>query len=463
MNEARTIPSLLTPVLIAACAATASAHMGAKFEPADGQVLHGLGQYVPLFYTDAENWQYVADYQAAAGHPPVIYAAYKFLDPSVAPFDTTSLTDIVQNHGHPYHLNLGLALFDATQSINAAALINGEWDAQIAAVATEVKSLGVPTFCRPGFEFGTGSSGIHSGISGPDFIAVWHHIRSVFDTVGVTNVAWVWNAVNPNQFSYMVYYPGDDAVDWWGINYFTVSQMNNAEAFVLAAASHNKPVIICESCPIHNGGTDNVANWQDWFVPYFAKITTHAHLKAFTYISDPWDRPGYFDDWANSLIGPNTPATIRANYAAELSNARYVHHGTLQTLAVTEINGNWGEVIVLPEPTDANDPNALAYLPNTWVTLEAVPIDGKWFRHWQTYDPNFPGDANYAVTDSNNPITIVMNADYEATAVFKCGSGTGSALPLLTIGIAACAFFRSGGRSVGLPVKRRPGARRWRK
>jgi hypothetical protein len=261
----------------------------------------------------------------------VIYAAYKGVHPTDPTVNNTDLTDIVQNHGYPYHLNLGLDLHDPDQSINVTAILDGDYDGQITGIATEVGSLGVPTFVRPGFEFGTGSDGAHSGISGPDFILVWNHIRGVFAGVGPDNVAWVWNAVNPNQFDYMSYYPGDGAVDWWGINYFTTGQMNDSEAFVLAAATHNKPVIICESSPIHDDGTDNPANWQNWFVPYFGKIAGHAHLKAFTYISDPWDRPGFWDWWATSLIDANTPAAIRDGYAAEMNDARYIHRGPLQT------------------------------------------------------------------------------------------------------------------------------------
>jgi hypothetical protein len=99
--------------------------------------------------------------------------------------------------------------------------------------------------------------------------------------------------------------------------------MNNSDPFVLTAAVHQKPVIICESCPIHNGGTSNPANWESWFVPYFSKIAQHAHIKAFTYISDPWDRPGYFDEWDTSLIDANS--TIQSQYAAEVSSSRYIH------------------------------------------------------------------------------------------------------------------------------------------
>jgi len=107
----------------------------------------------------------------------------------------------------------------------------------------------------------------------------------------------------------MSYYPGDAAVDWWGINYFTTGQMNNSEAFVLAAATHDKPVIICESSPIHGGGTDNPDNWQDWFVPYFGKISGHAHLKGsgrlLGGVGDEPDRRRYTRQHPRRLRGRN--------------------------------------------------------------------------------------------------------------------------------------------------------------
>jgi hypothetical protein len=327
MKDLLRVSSFALLLAVGVSSAPALAHMGAKFEPPDGKVIHGLGQYVPSIfgYSDAENWQLVADYRRAVGHAPLIYAAYLGVHPLDPVMNNTDLTDIVHNHGYLYHLNLGIDLHDPDESINVAAILGGDYDGQITNIATEVKGLDVPSFVRPGFEFGVGSDGAHSGISGPDFVLVWNHIRSVFAAVGPDNVAWVWNAVNPNQFDYMSYYPGDSAVDWWGINYFTTGQMNNSEAFVLAAATHDKPVIVCESSPIHDNGTDNPANWENWFVPYFDKIAGHAHLKAFTYISDPWDREGFWDWWATSLIDANTAASIRQGYAAEMSNPRYIH------------------------------------------------------------------------------------------------------------------------------------------
>ena len=275
-----------------------------------------------LFYSDAENWQYVSEYEQAVGHVPLIYAAYRPINPLAAVLDTTDLQDLVAGHGRPYHLNLGIYYTDPNGAIDVAAILSGQWDAVIADLADEVAGLGVPCFVRPGFEFGA-ADGVHGALSGPEFVAIWHHLRAVFAARGATNVAWVWNAVNPASFDYTAYYPGDEAVDWWGINYFTVSQMTASEQFVVDAAAHGKPVMVCESCPITGGGTTNPDNWQAWFVPYFQTIARHPHIKAFTYISDPWDRPGFWESWPDTRIDANE--LIRANYAAELAAPRYVH------------------------------------------------------------------------------------------------------------------------------------------
>jgi hypothetical protein len=82
-------------------------------------------------------------------------------------------------------------------------------------------------------------------------------------------------------------------------------------------------------------------------------------------------------------------------------------------LAVT--NPTWGHVEMSPEPNDANAP---LFQRNTLVTLTAVANEGKGFQQWTIYDPNHPGDANYATVDSNNPVTVFMDADKDVTATF---------------------------------------------
>lgn len=305
-------------------------YFNAKFEPPDGRVIHGLGQYVPFFYSDSENWQLVHEYQQAINQIPVIYSVYASIDPILSTFDSTDFQNIVSNHGYPYLLLVGISLHDAsylTGNINIPVnnILSGVLDSQIVKIAQRIKSLNAPTYVRPGFEFGTGNSGIHNDpdLTPQQFIDIWIHIHNVFFQENVSSVAWVWNTVNPSNFNYNEWYPGDQYVDWWGINYFTEGQISSANQFLNDAAAHQKPVMICESCPISNGGTTNSTNWNNWFIPYFNKIRNTPHLKAFVYISDPWDKPGFFSNWPDSRITSNE--MIRQNYGIEITDTTYIH------------------------------------------------------------------------------------------------------------------------------------------
>lgn len=104
------------------------------------------------------------------------------------------------------------------------------------------------------------------------------------------------------------------------------------------------------------------------------------------------------------------------------------------TLTLEVINPDWGTVAIEP-----NDPNreAFEFPLGTEVTLTATPIEGRAFKSWEIFDPSFPGDSNYAVVDSNLSTTVVMMADREVTAVFKCGSSIGPLLPSVGFGIVA--------------------------
>lgn len=103
-----------------------------------------------------------------------------------------------------------------------------------------------------------------------------------------------------------------------------------------------------------------------------------------------------------------------------------------RVLTLSVVNGSWGTVEI--------DPNLPKYPAGTPVTLTATPIEGKYFREWRIDDPCHPGDDNYVTTDANNPITIVMDADRQVTAVFKCSSGLEQTLPLVIVGMCVLGF-----------------------
>ena len=124
-----------------------------------------------------------------------------------------------------------------------------------------------------------------------------------------------------------------------------------------------------------------------------------------------------FSAWSHDYVFSGLPVTLA------FDNVRV----TKVTLTLTKINGSWGDIELAPE-AEGGTPPQYHYAAATPVTLTATPIEGRAFKHWEIFDPNFPGDSNYAVLDSNLSTTIVMMTDREVTALFKCGSGVG---PLL--------------------------------
>jgi len=78
------------------------------------------------------------------------------------------------------------------------------------------------------------------------------------------------------------------------------------------------------------------------------------------------------------------------------------------------------------------------YTNGTAIVLTAQPLTGKSLKQWTIYDPNYPGDANYAVTDTNTVLYLTMDADWEVEAKFKCGASVPPfvAMTLLALGLA---------------------------
>jgi len=117
-----------------------------------------------------------------------------------------------------------------------------------------------------------------------------------------------------------------------------------------------------------------------------------------------------------------------------------------RTLRLNIVNGSWGDVTLAPMPggwcPDTPGPNEYRYAESTIVTLTAVPIQGKSFRHWEIYNPNYPDDANHAIIDSNTVLTVVMDSNRSIGAVFKCGSNVCPLSPMLVVGLLTLCVLR---------------------
>lgn len=126
------------------------------------------------------------------------------------------------------------------------------------------------------------------------------------------------------------------------------------------------------------------------------------------------------------------------------AGAEFSHVARKLTMDLTHMN--WGSIEVDPMlPAPDNDPNfpeslRLRYTNGTKVVLTATPISGKAFKEWQIWDdPNKYPDANFAVSDSNSVLSLIMDKDYVVASDFKCGSGlapfVGAVLLVLGAGV----------------------------
>jgi mannan endo-1,4-beta-mannosidase len=105
-------------------------------------------------------------------------------------------------------------------------IIAGEHDAYIDRFATAVKDLGLPLVIRLDHEmngnwypWGEGTNGNSKG----EYVQMWRHVVDRFRNVGADqHVVWLWapNRVDstPGEQTIAQFYPGDDYVDWVGID-----------------------------------------------------------------------------------------------------------------------------------------------------------------------------------------------------------------------------------------------------
>jgi len=147
------------------------------------------------------------------------------------------------------------------------------------------------------------------------------------------------------------------------------------------------------------------------------------------------------------LIDPNLDVELRTARAVNDSGrivGRMLNHTTdkLHGYVLMPIDPNQQYALTLAVAADPPlqplgyiqaDPPGPEYAEGDEVELHAVAGIGSTFAHWEVHDVAHAGDANYAVISTDNPLTIVMDADREVTAVFECAFGGGLSLPLLGI------------------------------
>lgn len=283
-----------------------------KFEPKGNKVMHGAGQSPDTF---TNYWNAVEKYK------PCIYMTYikiQHLDSWIEKIkiEFNKFPNLILQIG----LNLKINHKEVTKEIS-----NGEYDFEIQKLANTLKEMKNPILIRIGYEFDK------KGRYNPkNYVLAFRHIVNLFRKNNVKNVASVWcSCPYLGTEPFEPYYPGDEYVDWFGIDvfgekYFKNNEYEPTERFLKMAINHKKPVIIGESSAIRIGINNGEKIWKEWFKPYFKWIENHPIIKAFCYINWDWGKDWKKPEWGNCRIEENE--FVRKNYVKEIQKKGYIHN-----------------------------------------------------------------------------------------------------------------------------------------
>ncbi len=221
---------------------------------------------------------------------------------------------------------------DSTYSLQN--IIDGTFDTYLTKWANDAKSFGYPIFLRFAHEMNGNwypwSGYLNGQASGPSrFISAWRHVYNIFKTAGATNVTFVWNvnvtSVPGDSWNDIEnYYPGDDYVDWIGIdgyNWGAVTDTSGTTTWQdfdsifysvcssLSLAHPRKPIMIGEFASAEDGGSK-----ASWVTNAFDALKAkYSSVKLYNWLNINKER-----DWRVESSSGST-----SSFKASMSDATY--------------------------------------------------------------------------------------------------------------------------------------------
>jgi endo-1,4-beta-xylanase len=299
---------------------------GARLEPGN-RIIHGAGQDAKAFTDYAKNFD--------GDHQPLIYMTYIGLCKPVATIsewgEAVRGELAARNPAQPIP-QIGLNLTGGKDNGSAldAEVAGGKYDEQIKAFGDAVADLKRPVFIRIGYEF----DGNWNNYRPATFQKAWQRVTTKLRARGIP-FATVWCAAGasagwPTMSKLLEFYPGDESVDWWGVDIFSEDEFSKPQlaTFLDAARIHRKPVMIGEMTPRHVGVLEGQKSWDRWFGPMIDLLKRRPEIKATAYINWEWrewsDRLGFpWHDWGDARIERNS--VVRDRWVQELSHPVYLH------------------------------------------------------------------------------------------------------------------------------------------
>lgn len=234
--------------------------IAAALAPPAGRVISGWGGIEDL----------AAYSKAVAPHAPAMISFEVGPDFSLVSDFLSHYREFAAAHGF-FVATIGLSFRGHEHDV-----ATGMRDPDLYVIADGLRDAKMPVLLSIGRDFN--EPGAPYATSG--YIGAFRHTTEVFRRE-IPNFAAVWEAT-ARGFSdphYMKWYPGDDVVDWWGIDFGDAKDFGSAEskAFLDEAANHRKPILI-RAGP---GSVKSERKALKWYESFFDFIRGHPAIAAF--------------------------------------------------------------------------------------------------------------------------------------------------------------------------------------
>jgi len=222
----RRVAEVSAAILVAAVAIFATQPEPA---PASGNAHVSVGAYIPHV---AEDPGVVGEFAQQVGRPPAILSFYQVWDRLLL---TPEQEQAASANGAVPMITWEPWTEDE-RGISLWGIANGEQDAYVRSVAQEAATWGQPILLRFAHEMNGNWYPWGWGVDGNTpaaFKAAWRHVVEIFREEGASNVRWVWcpSVSNTKLSQFKRFYPGDEWVDWVGLDGFNWGAYGTWQSF----------------------------------------------------------------------------------------------------------------------------------------------------------------------------------------------------------------------------------------
>lgn len=317
----------------------------ASLEPPDGRVYHGTSP--STLDVDA--------YIAALGDPSLspavegMHGAVPGTRPQFLESNTREFLARQRAAGRIAHLSYSMTIGDG-EPVDDVIAGSDAYDDLIRAIGRAIRDHGEPVFVRIGFEFNGSWNGYHAGL----YPAAFRRFVDLLRGEGAQNfeTIWCYEPDAPGDFDAVgengqpLWYPGDEYVDWFGIDLFRKGHFTEDRGratgdtphartlrFLEMARGRGKPVYLSELAAVDAhltsddedpGLVDGTADWEFWFKPFFAFLGEHPEIKGFNYMSQDYRGTQYLTfGWGNARIQDNSH--VKQQWIQRMEDERFLH------------------------------------------------------------------------------------------------------------------------------------------